>query len=79
MNDLNAPSTLGTQVPSSLLELRAAEQRRRLHNAVADLRDTVADRMNVKKLARSYVWQATGVAALVGLILGYGMGGMFTR
>jgi hypothetical protein len=79
MNDVSTPSALGTQMPSSILELRAAEQRRRLHNAVADLKETVADRMNVKRLARTYVWPATGVAAFVGLILGYSMGGMFTR
>jgi hypothetical protein len=79
MNDVSAPKPLSPQVPSSVLELRAAEQRRRLHNTVADLRETMADRMNVKKLARTYIWPATGVAAFAGLILGYGMGGIFTR
>jgi ElaB/YqjD/DUF883 family membrane-anchored ribosome-binding protein len=79
MNEVSTPNPLSPKVPSSVLELRAAEQRRRLHNAVTDLRETVADRMNAKKLARTYVWPATGVAAVVGLILGYGMGGIFTR
>ena len=70
---------IGPDVPSDILELRAAEQRQRLHEAVFDLRHSVAERTDVKKLARNHLWPATGVASLLGLIMGYSMAKMFTR
>jgi hypothetical protein len=73
------PSTLGPQTPSDILELRAAEQRRRLHNTVQELRQTVRERMDVRKTARQYLWPAAGVAAILGLVMGYGTGGAFVR
>ncbi len=74
----DAPMTVGTQVPSNVLELRAAEQRRRIHNSIAELKDTVRERADIRKVARQYLWPAAGVAAVAGLVLGYGMGGIFT-
>lgn len=74
-----APSTLGPQAPSDILELRAVEQRRRLHNTVAELRSTVRERVDVRRNARQYLLPATGVAAAVGLAMGYGAGGLFAR
>ncbi len=69
-------------LPTDVLEQRAAEQRRRLHNSVAELRVTVRDRvrerLDVKRQAREHFWPAVGVVSLVGLVFGYGMGGMFT-
>jgi hypothetical protein len=70
---------IGPEVPSNILELRAAEQRQRLHNVVADLRHTVAERTDVSKLARNHLWPATGIASLAGLIMGYGTAKIFTR
>ena len=69
---------LGAQVPENILELRAAEQRRRLHRAVGNLRQTTAERVDIKSLARNHVWPATGVAAVFGLIAGYTAAGWFT-
>ncbi len=66
-------------LPTDVLEQRAAEQRRRLHNSVAELRSSVKERLDYHKLARQYVWQAVGVMALVGLVVGYGFTGIFTR
>jgi hypothetical protein len=74
-----APHTLGPQVPSDILELRAAEQRRRLHNAVAELRETVKERVDVRRNAREHLLPAAGVAAAAGLILGYGAAGIFVH
>jgi hypothetical protein len=74
-----AAASLGPQAPSDILELRAIEQRRRLHNTVVELRDTVRERVDVRRNARQYFWPATGVAAAVGLAMGYGAGGMFVR
>ncbi len=76
---MSAPHTMGPQVPTDILELRAAEQRRRLHNTMSELRETVRERVDVKRQAREHLKPAAGAAALFGLILGYGMGGMFVR
>ncbi len=67
-----------SNIPYELLEERAAEQRRQLHNRVVELRTTLADRLDVKRNAREYLWPATGAAALIALALGYGIGGIFT-
>ncbi len=66
-------------LPADVLEQRANEQRRRLHNSVVELRTSVRERLDYRKLARQYVWQAAGAVALVGLILGWGVAGIFTR
>ena len=70
-------------LPADVLEQRAAEQRRRLHNSVSELRSTVRqrirERLDVKRNARHYLWPATGALSLVALVMGYGIAGMFTR
>lgn len=67
-----------SNIPYELLEERAAQQRRELHNRVVELRSTVAERLDVNKVAREYLWPAAGVSAVVGLLLGYGLTGIFT-
>jgi hypothetical protein len=66
-------------VPFEILEERAAQQRRQLHNSVNALRDALRDRLDLKKNAREYLLPASGGAALVGLVLGWGIGGIFAR
>lgn len=61
------------------LELRAAEQRRRLHESVQELKWQLRERMDVKKNARQYFWPAAGVAAFFGLLMGYGTSAMFVK
>ena len=70
-------SQVGSNLPPNILEMRAAEQRLRVHNSIAELRAAVAERTDVSRLAREHVWPAAGIAAGVGLILGYGVAGMF--
>ena len=65
--------------PTYELELRAAEQRKRLHNSVEELKYQVRDKLNVKRNVRQYLGVASGVATVIGLVLGYGFAGMFTR
>jgi hypothetical protein len=69
----------GNNVPTYTLEMRAADQRRRLHSSVVELRSKVREKLNVKRTARQYIPVASGAAALFGLLLGYGTAGMFTR
>ncbi|HSB75405.1 MAG TPA: hypothetical protein VLC12_07125 [Terriglobales bacterium] len=68
-----------TNVPTDLLELRAAEQRRRLHNSVAELRMQMREKLDVRRNVRRYFWPASAVVGLCGLVLGYGFGGILTR
>lgn len=61
------------------LELRALEQRNRLHHSVTELKLQVRDKLDLKKNARKHLLAVGAVVSGVGLLLGYGMGGMFTR
>ncbi len=68
-------------LPTDVLEQRAAEQRRRLHNSVVELRTTVRnevrEKLNVNKAAREHFWPAAGALSVIGLVLGYGLAGVF--
>jgi hypothetical protein len=64
---------------AEVLEARAAEQRRQLHNSVAELRSTLRERLDVKKAAREHLAPAAGAAAVVGLVLGYSLTAIFTE
>ncbi|MEY2413272.1 MAG: hypothetical protein QOD84_1878 [Acidobacteriaceae bacterium] len=66
-------------LPSYELELRAAAERKRLHDSVTELKTRVRETLDVKRNAREYVAPASGVVALVGLAVGYAFAGMFTR
>ena len=68
-----------SNIPTDVLELRAAEQRRRLHNSVAELRLQMRDKLDLRRNARRYVLPASVVVGVCGLVLGYGFGGIFTR
>ena len=65
-------------MPVAVLESQASEQRRRLHNDVAELKNAVREKMDVRKNVAPYVLPASGVAALVGLAFGYLAAGLFT-
>lgn len=73
----------GNQIPAEVLEQRAAEQRRRLHNSVSELRtsvtEAVREKLDVRHYVRQYMGPAAAVAAVVGLVLGYNTVGVFTR
>ncbi len=66
-------------IPSSDLELRAADERRRLHSSVVELKSRVRETLDVKRNARKHVLLGSGIAASLSLILGYGFAGIFTR
>ncbi len=64
-------------MPVEALESRASEQRRALHNDVSELRSALRERLDVKKNVAPYVLPASGVAAVVGLAMGYLVAGAF--
>lgn len=65
--------------PAQLLEMRAAEQRRHLHGTVEELRESIKHRLDVKENARRYLAPASGVLAVLGLVVGYTIAGMFSE
>jgi hypothetical protein len=68
-----------SSMPVEILEERAADQRRQLHNTVVELRSSLRESLDIRRTAREYLLPAAGAAALFGLLLGYGLTGMFTR
>jgi hypothetical protein len=76
-------------VPTEILEKRAADQRRALHNDVQQLRsmvetevrgrvEEVRERLDVKRNVVRYFAPFAGAAALIALSVGYGFAGIFT-
>ncbi|MFL6436182.1 MAG: hypothetical protein ACJ71Q_01265 [Terriglobales bacterium] len=70
-------------LPAEILEKRAAEQRRSLHNDVQQLRSVVRhevqERTDVKRNIRRHFAPIAGVSAVLALAVGYGAAGIFTR
>jgi hypothetical protein len=66
-------------IPVDILEKRAADQRRQLHNTVVELRHSVQEKLDVKRNVRNHLGMIAGILAATGLILGYAVTGIFTR
>jgi len=66
-------------IPVDVLEKRAADERRQLHDSVQQLRESVHERLDVKRNVRNHLGMVAGTMAVIGLILGYAATGMFTR
>ena len=66
-------------LPVDILTKRAAEQRRQIHNSVVELRQSVKEKLDIKRNLHDHLWPAAGAMALLGLMLGYGITGIFTR
>ena len=66
-------------LPTYELELRAVEQRKRLHESLAELKSRVREKINIKKAARAHIAPLSAGAALVSFVVGYALAGTFTR
>jgi hypothetical protein len=66
-------------IPVDVLEKRAADERRQLHNSVQELRVSVHERLDVKRNVRNHLGSICGAMAVIGLALGYTVTGVFTR
>jgi len=66
-------------MPVDVLEERAADQRRQLHDTVVELKSSLRESLDIRRTAREYLLPAAGAAASLGLVLGYGLTGIFTR
>jgi hypothetical protein len=65
-------------IPVDVLQKQAADERRQLHNSVQELRESVQDRLDVKRNVRNHLGMVAAVLAVAGLALGYGLTGVFT-
>jgi hypothetical protein len=81
---------MAANLPPDELEKHAAEQRRRLHNSVSDLKSSltelkwtveedVRERLDLRRVARQHLWPLAAGASFVALLLGHTVAGLFTR
>jgi hypothetical protein len=68
-----------SELPSYELELRAAEERKRLHASVKELKERVHEKLDLTTNARQYVIPLSAAVALISLAVGYAFGGILTR
>jgi len=66
-------------LPIDILEKRANAQREGLQGHVIELRQTVKQRLNLKRNLRQHIWPAAGAAAVAGMAVGFAFTGIFTR
>lgn len=66
-------------LPSYDLELRAADERQRLHASMKELRSRLSETLDIRKNAREHLGSACALTALVSLAAGYAVAGMFVR
>jgi ribosomal protein L3 len=68
--------------PLESLELRALEQRNRLHQDATELKEKMAaarEKLSVARNVREHFTHAALVMTIAGLLAGHGFAGMFTR
>ena len=66
-------------LPSYDLELKAADERQRLHQSVAELRSCLNESLDLRKNAREHLGSICAATALVGLATGYVVAGIFVH
>jgi hypothetical protein len=68
--------------PVENLELRAIEQRNVLHHTTAELKAKITatrEQFDVSRNVRRHFLGVASAVTAIGLLAGYGIGGMFTR
>lgn len=66
-----------TDLPSYDLQLKAADERRRLHESIEEFRCQLRDKLDMRNNAREHLGLACSLAAFVGLTAGYALTGIF--
>jgi len=68
-----------SSLPSYDLELKAADERQRLHDSVTELKVRLNESLDVKKNIRQHFPLACASSAVLALAAGYYFTGMFIR
>ena len=50
-----------------------------MSEALVESKSSLRESLDIRRTAREYLLPAAGAAAFLGLLLGYGLAGMFTR
>jgi len=66
-------------LPSYELELRAADERKRIHDSVSYLKSQIEKTLSFENVIRENVSLVTGVVGLAAISMGYMFTGIFTR
>jgi hypothetical protein len=64
-------------LPSYELELRASEERKRMHLILSELKAKLRERAALKPMLHRNLLRFAAAAAMLGLATGYGFGGFF--
>lgn len=70
---------MSTPLRVEMLERQAERQRDLLENHVAELRQSVKEQLDIKRHVSEHAWPIAGLAAILGLSLGFTLSGIFTR
>lgn len=65
--------------PTSELELKAAEERRRLQASLQELNSRVRTKVDVNSAVRKHLILSSVAVGLLALLTGYSFGGLITR
>jgi 5-methylcytosine-specific restriction endonuclease McrBC GTP-binding regulatory subunit McrB len=68
-----------SSLPSYDLELKAANERQRLHDSVTELKVRLNESLDVRKNIRQHFPVVGATSAVLALVAGYYFTGMFTR
>lgn len=66
-------------LPSYDLELKAADERQRLHERVAELKSCLNESLDLRKNTREHLGAICTGAALIALAAGYAVAGVFVH
>lgn len=67
-----------SELPTSDLEVRAAEERRQLRTSLDELKESVHDKLDPVENIRRHGLLLSGIAAILAGTLGYNVAGLFT-
>lgn len=66
-------------LPSYDLELKAADERQRLHESVSELKSCLNQSLDLRKNTREHLGSICVTTALLGLATGYAVAGIFAH
>ena len=70
-------ANLQPTVPTDVLENAASAQRIRIHESISELRSQMHQALDVRQRVRENLVPASAVVAGLGLLIGFGLGGVF--
>jgi hypothetical protein len=65
-------------LPGDDLEQQAENQRARLHQSVTELRSTVRQTLDFRKVAHDHLWPVSAALGALALAVGYGVASFFS-